>query len=56
MALIPLVKINGTIKNTKIKKNIRFTWKPLREKTKGMGETFTINLRNYKVQLIRDKP
>ena len=49
MALIPLVMINDTIKKYKIKKNTRFTWKPLREKTTGIRESFTMNFeRDYK--------
>ena len=54
MALILLVMINGTIKKYKIKKNTRFTWKPLWEKTMVYEEIFTMNMSgNYKVRMNR---
>ena len=50
MALILLVMINDTIKKYKIKKNTKFKWKPLWEKTTACEEIFTMNMSgNYKV-------
>ena len=44
------VMINDTVKKYKIKKNTRFTWKPLQEKTIGRGESFTMYIeRDYKI-------
>ena len=58
MALIPLVMINGTIKKYEIKKTTRFTWKPLREKTTGRGESLTMNFleRLQKFNIMENKP